>query len=120
MTAAAPDPSLRIRSSIALPLSLSSRVAEQRGLHLTTYPAGNGLVKLPAAWLVEQSGFTKGFSAGPVGISRRHSLAIVNRGSATAADIVALKNRIQSAVLDQFGIELKPEPVFVGFEAGEV
>jgi UDP-N-acetylmuramate dehydrogenase len=95
-----------------------ARFAEQRGVHLTTYPATNGIVKLPAAWLVEQSGFPKGFTSGPVGISRRHSLAIVNRGNATATDIVALKNRIQSAVLDQFGIELKPEPVFVGFEAG--
>jgi UDP-N-acetylmuramate dehydrogenase len=94
--------------------------AEQRGLRLNTYPANDGFVKLPAAWLVEQSGFPKGFSAGPVGISRRHSLAIVNRGSGTAGDIVSLKNRIQSAVSDQFGIELKPEPVFVGFEAGEV
>jgi len=97
-----------------------ARSAEQRGLHLTTYPAGMGLVKLPAAWLVEQSGFPKGFTSGPVGISRRHSLAIVNRGNSTAADIIALKTRIQNAVLDQFGIELKPEPVFVGFEAGEV
>lgn len=97
-----------------------SHFAEQRGLHLTTYPANDGLVKVPAAWLVEQSGFPKGFSAGAVGISRRHSLAVVNRGAATAAEIIRFKNRIQSAVLDQFGIELKPEPVFVGFEAGEV
>ncbi len=97
-----------------------ARVAEQRGLRLTTYPAGNGLVKLPAAWLVEQSGFPKGFTSGPVGISRRHSLAIVNRGTSTAADIIAFKNRIQHAVLNQFGIELKPEPVFVGFEAGKI
>lgn len=90
--------------------------AEQRGLSLTTYPAADGLVKLPAAWLVEQSGFAKGFTAGAVGISRRHSLAIVNRGGATAADIVLLKNQIQRAVFDLFGIELRPEPVFVGFE----
>jgi UDP-N-acetylmuramate dehydrogenase len=94
--------------------------AEQHGLSLTTYPATDGLLKLPAAWLVEHSGFPKGFAAGPVGISRRHSLAIVNRGGATAADIIVLKNRIQSAVFDKFGIELKPEPVFVGFEAEEV
>ena len=90
--------------------------AELRGLSLTTYPASNGLVKLPAAWLVEQSGFAKGFTAGAVGISRRHSLAIVNRGGATANDIILLKNQIQRAVFDRFGIELRPEPVFVGFE----
>jgi UDP-N-acetylmuramate dehydrogenase len=80
------------------------------------YPASNGKVKLSAAWLVEQSGFRKGLSRGPVGISRRHSLAIVNRGGATAADILALKNEVQAGVRDKFGIELTPEPVFVGFE----
>ncbi|MCU1308524.1 MAG: UDP-N-acetylenolpyruvoylglucosamine reductase [Acidobacteriaceae bacterium] len=80
------------------------------------YPAGDGKVKLSAAWLVEQSGFQKGLSRGPVGISRRHSLAIVNRGGATAADILALKNEVQAGVRDKFGIELTPEPVFVGFE----
>jgi UDP-N-acetylmuramate dehydrogenase len=80
------------------------------------YPASDGKVKLSAAWLVEQSGFQKGFSRGPVGISRRHSLAIVNRGGATAADILALKNEVQAGVRDKFGIELTPEPVFVGFE----
>ncbi len=96
------------------------RFAEQHGLTLTTYPAADGQVKLSAAWLVEHSGFHKGFADGPVGISRRHSLAIVNRGGAAAADIILLKNRIQRAVADQFGIELKPEPVFVGFEAGEI
>ena len=66
--------------------------------------------------LVEQSGFHKGFSRGPVGISRRHSLAIVNRGGAKAADILALKSDIQRAVFDQFGIELTAEPVLVGFD----
>jgi len=97
-----------------------AQFAALRGLTLTTYPVADGMVKLPAAWLVEQSGFRKGFTAGPVGISRRHALAIVNRGGATAADIVALKTRIQRAVVDQFGIDLKPEPVFVGFEGGSV
>jgi UDP-N-acetylmuramate dehydrogenase len=97
-----------------------SRFAEQHGLNLTTYPAADGHVKLSAAWLVEHSGFHKGFADGPVGISRRHSLAIVNRGGATAADIIMLKNRIQLAIADRFGIELKPEPVFVGFEAADV
>jgi UDP-N-acetylmuramate dehydrogenase len=94
--------------------------AEQHGLSLTTYSKANGSLKLPAAWLVEHSGFHRGFADGPVGISQHHSLAIVNRGGATAADIIALKNRIQRAVADHFGIELKPEPVFVGFDAGEV
>jgi UDP-N-acetylmuramate dehydrogenase len=50
-----------------------------------------------------------------VGISRKHALAIVNRGGAKAADIIALKNEIQQKVGDVWGIELQPEPVFVGF-----
>jgi UDP-N-acetylmuramate dehydrogenase len=92
--------------------------ARSRGIHaeIPKFPAAaNGHVKLSAAWLVEQSGFHKGFSRGPVGISSKHALAIVNRGGAKAADIVALKNEIEQRVADQFGIKLHPEPVFVGF-----
>lgn len=79
------------------------------------YPAGEGQVKISAAWLVEQSGFPKGFTRGKVGISRKHSLAIVNRGGATAADILALKDEVQIGVQDKFGVHLSQEPVFVGF-----
>jgi UDP-N-acetylmuramate dehydrogenase len=80
------------------------------------WPVGDGKVKVAAAWLVERAGFHKGLTRGPVGISRRHTLAIVNRGAATAADIVALKNEIQQRVGETFGIALQPEPVFVGFD----
>jgi UDP-N-acetylmuramate dehydrogenase len=82
---------------------------------LPRYPAPDGKVKLAAAWLVEQAGFNKGYTRGSVGISRKHSLAIVNRGGATANDIIALKDEIQKKVLDVWGVQLKPEPVFVGF-----
>jgi UDP-N-acetylmuramate dehydrogenase len=85
------------------------------GKTLPRYPAPNGQVKLAAAWLVEQSGFSKGYSLGPVGISRKHSLAIVNRGGATAKDILALKEEIEKNVFDIWGVRLQPEPVFVGF-----
>ena len=83
---------------------------------LPRYPGENGKVKLAAAWLVEQSGFYKGYSRGPVGISRKHALAIVNRGGATAKDILALKEEIQHKVFDIWGVSLHPEPVFVGFK----
>src|SRR5512146_95025 len=76
-------------------LATYQRVAEQvapRGLVPPRYPAGEGRVKLAAAWLVEQSGFAKGFTSGRVGISRKHALAIVNRGGATSAEIIALKD----------------------------
>lgn len=92
-----------------------SRKLAGRGLQLPSYPAGDGFRKLPAAWLVEQAGFAKGYSKGAAGISRRHSLAIVNRGGATAAEILALKDEMQARVRDGFGIELQPEPVMVGF-----
>lgn len=91
-------------------------IAISRDIKISGFPAGEGHVKVPAAWLVEQAGFSKGYVCGAVGISRRHALAIINRGNARASDIVALKNDIQHAVSDQFGIELQPEPVLVGFD----
>ncbi|HKT51431.1 MAG TPA: UDP-N-acetylmuramate dehydrogenase [Candidatus Angelobacter sp.] len=81
-----------------------------------SYPMEDGRVKLAAAWLVEQAGFHKGYSRGPVGISRKHSLAIVNRGGASAQDIIALKNEVEHKVFDIWGVHLQPEPVFVGFQ----
>lgn len=91
-------------------------LAEKRvpGKSLPRYPAPESQVKLAAAWLVEQSGFSKGYSLGPVGISHKHTLAIVNRGSATAKDILALKDQIEKKVFDVWGVRLQPEPVFVG------
>jgi UDP-N-acetylmuramate dehydrogenase len=85
-------------------------------LEIPSYPALSAQHKVSAAWLVEHSGFAKGYTRGAVGISRKHALAIVNRGGATAEDVVALKNEIQKGVLRTFGIRLMPEPVFVGFE----
>jgi UDP-N-acetylmuramate dehydrogenase len=92
-------------------------LAEKRvpGKTLPRYPAADGQVKLAAAWLVEQSGFHKGYSLGPVGISRKHTLALVNRGGATAKDILVLKDQIEKNVFDIWGVRLQPEPVFVGF-----
>jgi UDP-N-acetylmuramate dehydrogenase len=92
-------------------------LAEKRvpGKSLPRYPAANGQVKLAAAWLVEHSGFAKGYSLGSVGISHKHTLAIVNRGGATAKDILALKDEIEKKVFDAWGVRLQPEPVFVGF-----
>ena len=88
---------------------------KSRGLQLPSYPAADGFRKLPAAWLVEQAGFAKGYTKGAAGISRKHALAIINRGGATAAEIIVLKDDIQARVFGEFGIELMPEPVFVGF-----
>jgi UDP-N-acetylmuramate dehydrogenase len=82
------------------------------------FPAGqgnDGMVKIPAAWLIEQAGFHKGFAQGAAGISSRHTLALVNCGGATAAEILALAERIRNTVETKFGIRLEMEPVLVGF-----
>ncbi|HMQ02641.1 MAG TPA: UDP-N-acetylmuramate dehydrogenase [Pyrinomonadaceae bacterium] len=79
------------------------------------YVLPDGKLKIPAAWLIENAGFRKGHSRGNVGISSNHSLAIINRGGATAAEIIDLKREIQEAVNEKFGITLEPEPTFIGF-----
>jgi UDP-N-acetylmuramate dehydrogenase len=78
------------------------------------WPEPDGRVKTSAAWLIERAGFHKGYGKGPAGLSTKHTLAIVNRGGATAADLVALAREIAAGVRAKFGISLTPEPVFVG------
>jgi UDP-N-acetylmuramate dehydrogenase len=77
------------------------------------YPAGTEDVKLPAAWLLERAGFIKGYRLGAAAVSTRHTLALTNHGNATAADITALRDAIQSRVRELFGVSLEPEPVWV-------
>jgi UDP-N-acetylmuramate dehydrogenase len=91
------------------------RRAAARGLTVPTYPALETRKKVSAAWLVERSGFAKGFGFGRAGISSKHALAIVNRGGATAADVLALKEQIQHRVEEIWDVRLEPEPVTVGF-----
>ncbi len=81
------------------------------------YPAGDGMVKLPAAWLIERAGFHKGFAMGRVAISSRHTLALVNLGGATAAELLALRDAVVSAVMNKFAIPLEQEPVMLGFSS---
>jgi UDP-N-acetylmuramate dehydrogenase len=94
--------------------ALTARAAA-KNLQIPSYPALDAQQKVSAAWLVEHSGFNRGYGHGPVGISRKHALAIVNRGNATAADVLALKEYIQQRVEEIWDIVLEPEPVFVGF-----
>jgi len=91
------------------------RRAGERGLEVPSYPALAQQRKVSAAWLVETSGFRKGYVKGNAGISGKHALAIVNRGGATAAEILALKDEIQARVEQLWGVRLEPEPVLVGF-----
>jgi UDP-N-acetylmuramate dehydrogenase len=92
-----------------------SRKATDRRLQVPNYPALSEQKKISAAWLVENSGFEKGYIKGHTGISSKHALALINRGGAAAAEIIALKDEVQERVEQVWGIKLEPEPVLVGF-----
>ena len=97
-----------------------THIAANAGKDPPRFPAGSepeyaGRVKVPAAWLIEQAGFAKGYALGAAGVSTRHTLALVNRNGANAAEILALAEQIRSAVSSRFGVLLQMEPVLVGF-----
>jgi UDP-N-acetylmuramate dehydrogenase len=81
-----------------------------------SWPAPNGTVKVPAAWLIEKAGFTKGY-AGPgragVAISSKHTLALTHRGGGTTTALLELAREIRDGVRDRFGVVLHPEPVLI-------
>jgi UDP-N-acetylmuramate dehydrogenase len=89
------------------------------GVPIPHFAASNGEIKIPAAWLIEKSGFQKGYVLGNAGLSTNHTLAIINRGDARAREVVELKNKIQESVEGKFGVMLKPEPVFIGFKTDD-
>jgi UDP-N-acetylmuramate dehydrogenase len=76
----------------------------------------DGRTKTSAAWLIERSGFSRGYGDGPVGLSSRHTLALVNRGGATTTQLVALAREVRDGVQATFGVTLHAEPVFVGVQ----
>ncbi|MGI5127120.1 UDP-N-acetylmuramate dehydrogenase [Pseudonocardia sp. CA-107938] len=80
------------------------------------WPAAGGQVKLPAAWLIERSGFARGHQGpgGRVALSGKHVLALTHRGGGRTADLLALAREVRDGVRARFGIELAPEPVLVG------
>jgi UDP-N-acetylmuramate dehydrogenase len=78
------------------------------------FGVGDGLVKVPAAWLIERAGFGKGYRSAGARISSKHTLALVNPGSASTAGLMALAREIRDGVRDAFGVSLAPEPVLVG------
>lgn len=80
---------------------------------LPSWPAGDGLSKLSAAWLIEACGF-KGLREGDAGISNRHALVLVNHGHATGNQLWALAQRVREGVRTRFGIMLEPEPRIIG------
>jgi UDP-N-acetylmuramate dehydrogenase len=84
------------------------------GERVPRFDAGDGRYKVPAAWLVEHAGFPKGWGTARAGVSRKHALALVNRGGATARDLLDVARAIREGVSRRFGVVLEPEPVFIG------
>lgn len=92
-------------------VALESKLAA--GTQIPRWPAGEGLTKLSAGWLIERAGFARGTIRGNVGISTKHALALVTREGATAGELLALAREIQDGVRERLGVELQPEPVIV-------
>jgi UDP-N-acetylmuramate dehydrogenase len=84
------------------------------GVSVPRYPAGEGHWKVPAAWLIERSGFSRGYARGHVHVSTRHTLALVNDGEGTTRELLELAREIVRGVHERFGVTLTPEPVMVG------
>jgi UDP-N-acetylmuramate dehydrogenase len=77
------------------------------------WPTAAGRRKLSAGWLIEQAGW-RGFRDGDAGVAEQHALVLVNHGSASGAQILALARRIAASISERFGVELEPEPRLVG------
>jgi UDP-N-acetylmuramate dehydrogenase len=93
---------------------LSEAAAAQLPAAAPRWPQPDGSVKTSAAWLIERSGFGKGYGNGRARISSKHTLALTNRGGATTAELLALARTVRDGVRNQFGVELVNEPVIVG------
>ena len=101
-----------------VPAELADDIERKVGeANMPRFAAGEGMEKLSAAWLIERAGCPRGFPGddAPARLSTKHTLALTNRGAARASDIVALARRVQDQVREAFGVELQPEPVWVGF-----
>ena len=97
-------------------LHLGRRVAQRLGAQVRppAWPEAHGRIKTSAAWLIEWAGFDRGYGEGRVGISSKHTLALVNRGGATSAELLSLARELRGGVLEAFGLGLEPEPTLVG------
>jgi UDP-N-acetylmuramate dehydrogenase len=101
--------------SVAALAKVEAAAAARAAGRVPSYEAGEGQVKVPAAWLIEHAGFAKGYGApGPARVSSKHTLALVNVGNATTADLLALARQIVSGVHAAYGVTLTPEPILIG------
>jgi UDP-N-acetylmuramate dehydrogenase len=97
---------------------LERRAAERLGAEPKppAWTEADGRVKTSAAWLIERAGFHRGYGDGRVGVSRKHTLALVNRGGGTTEELLSLARKLRDGVREQFGVTLRPEPTLVGVE----
>lgn len=121
MVLVADDPDTRSAGSFfknpIVPAATLQQVAAATATDAANIPhwlTANGDIKLPAAWLLEHAGFTKGYSEGRAAISTRHTLALTNRDNATCEDILRLQDHIIATVKARFNITLEREPVLLG------
>lgn len=111
----AADPDTRSAGSFFTNPILDAAAAATLPEGAPRFPAADGRVKTSAAWLIEHAGFGRGFGLpGPAALSTKHTLALTNRGAATAQDLLALAREVRTGVHAAFGVELEPEPVLVG------
>jgi len=108
------NPVLDAGQLVALEAAVRARYGAD--VRVPSFPSADGQVKVSAAWLIEQAGFHKGYPghAGGARLSAKHTLALVNAGGATTADLIALAREVADGVRDAFGVDLAPEPVLVG------
>jgi UDP-N-acetylmuramate dehydrogenase len=114
MVVDAADPESRSAGSFFVNPVVDAPTAARLPAEAPRWPQSDGRLKLSAAWLIERAGFAKGFTVGRVAISRKHALALVNRGGAGAAELLALARSIQEIVHARLGVALEIEPVVVG------
>lgn len=98
--------------------TLERKAIEQLGYEAKPpcWPEAEGRVKTSAAWLIQQAGFDRGYGEGRVGVSNKHTLALVNRGGGTTEELLSLARELQDGVTQRFGVTLRPEPTLVGVE----
>ena len=109
--------SVSVGSFFVNPIVDSAALAEitaRAGTAPPHFDTDDGRHKVAAAWLVERAGFVKGWGEGRVGVSGKHALALVNRGGATARELLMVARAVRDGVRTRFGVILEPEPVLVG------
>ncbi|OUM40125.1 UDP-N-acetylmuramate dehydrogenase [Arthrobacter sedimenti] len=120
----APDPDTWSTGSFFTNPIVAQEVADRLPDETPRYPSGaDGQVKLSAAWLIEHAGFSKGFgladddghaaAGGRASLSTKHTLAVTNRGGASASDLLAVAGLVRDGVERTFGIRLEPEPLLI-------